>query len=88
MMPVLSFGHNTQVNTRVKVIVVNEKDLVISEKSTKVFTDLPDALSMYTDILIVDAASYYSEEFRAAYVNESVNANMFTRTIPESFTME
>ena len=40
---------------------------------------------MYTDILIVDAALYYPEEFSVAYVNESVNLYMPSRTITEIF---
>ena len=40
---------------------------------------------MYTDILIIDAALYYPEEFSVAYVNESVNLNMPSRTITEIF---
>ena len=59
MFPVLYFGQNTQVNTQVntstEVNVVNERDLVLSEKSTKVFKEFPNDMSMYTDILIVDA---------------------------------
>ena len=67
MFPVLCFGQNTQVNTQVntstEVNVVNERDLVLSEKSTKVFTEFPENMSMYTDILIVDA-SLHQEAYK------------------------
>ena len=75
-------------HTSTKVNVVSERDLVLSEKSTKVFTDFPDDKSMYTNILIVDAALYYPEEFSVAYVNESVNVNMPSRTTAEIFTIK
>ena len=75
-------------HTSTKVNVVNERDLVLSEKSTKVFTDFPDDKSMYTDILIVDAALYYPEEFSVAYVNESVNLNMALKNCNRNFYYE
>ena len=73
MMPIIAFSQNTQtqvnatqVNTSTKVNVVNERDLVLSEKSTKVFTEFPDDMSMYTDILIVDATLHYPAYIRPA----------------------
>ena len=60
ILPIIAFGQNTQtqvnatqVNTSTKVNVVNERDLVLSEKSTKVITEFPDDMSMYTRIIFI-----------------------------------
>ena len=90
MFPIIAFGQNTQtqvnatqVNTSTKVNIVNERDLVLSEKSTKVFIEFPDDMSTYTDILIIDASLHKEAWTRPA----NPQLNWPERYFPESFNM-
>ena len=94
MFPIICFGQNTQtqvnatqVNTSTKVNVVNERDLVLSEKSTKVFTEFPDDMSIYTDILIIDATLHKPAWIDPAISSPSLNFYRPETQVPETFNM-